>query len=150
MSHALTVRCTGASSDPALDRGNAARDNYVWCHERVPIIPHSDFGDPECCGCLFRVVQGDLAEIVCTECLVVVRTIPASDLQRTLDEMELEGDVASAVCPHCGATHLAPGFSMLWHSFAITAARWLNCRMIRASNRFSGNNDGRNTFRTRR
>ena len=36
-----------------------------------------------------------------------------SDLQRTLDEVELEGDVASAVCPHCGATHLAPGFSRL-------------------------------------
>jgi hypothetical protein len=32
---------------------------------------------------------------------------------RTLDEMELEADVASAVCPHYGATHLAPGFSML-------------------------------------
>jgi hypothetical protein len=82
-------------------------------HKRVPIIPHSDFGDPDCCGCLFGVAQGDLAEIVCNECRVVVRTVPASDLQRTLDEMELEGDVASAVCPHCGATHLAPGFSML-------------------------------------
>ena len=80
-------------------------------HERVPIIPHSDFGDAGCCGCLFGVTQGDLAKIVCNECQVVVRTVPASDLQRTLDEMELEGDVASAVCPHCGATHLAPGFS---------------------------------------
>jgi len=82
-------------------------------HEPVPIIPHSDFGDPDCCGCLFGVTKGDLGEIVCNECLVVVRTVPASDLQRTLDEMELAGDVASAVCPHCGATHLAPGFSML-------------------------------------
>jgi hypothetical protein len=39
----------------------------------------------------------------------VVRAVPASDLQRTLDEMEVAGGVASAVCPHCGATHLAPG-----------------------------------------
>jgi hypothetical protein len=82
-------------------------------HERVPIIPHSDFGDPHCCGCLVGVTQGQLAEIVCNECLVVVRAVPASDLQRTLDEMELAGDVASASCPHCGATHLAPGFSTL-------------------------------------
>jgi hypothetical protein len=82
-------------------------------HERVPIIPHSNFGDPECCGCLFGVVQGDLAEIVCNECLVVVRRVPVSDLRRTLDEMELAGDVASALCPHCGATHLVPGFSTL-------------------------------------
>jgi hypothetical protein len=70
-------------------------------HERVPINPHSDFGDADCCGCLFGVAQGDLAEIVCNECRVVVRTVPASHLQRTLDEMELEGEVASAVCPHC-------------------------------------------------
>jgi len=81
--------------------------------ERIPIIPYSNFGDPDCCGCLFGVSQGDLAEIVCNECQVVVCTIPASDLQRRLDEMELEGDGASAMCPHCRATHLAPGFSML-------------------------------------
>ena len=35
----------------------------------------------------------------------------ARDLQRTLKEMEIRGDVASAICPHCGAVHLAPGFS---------------------------------------
>lgn|ERR1035441_2290516 len=91
------------------DRVNSTRDNHVVSHERVPIISHSDFGDPDCCGCLFGVTQGDLAEIVCNECLVVVRAVPASDLQRTLDEMEVAGGVASAVCPHCGATHLAPG-----------------------------------------
>ncbi len=82
-------------------------------HERVPIIPHSDFGDLDCCGCLFGVVQRDLAEIVCNECRLVVRLVPASDLQRTLDEMELAGDVASAVCPYFGVAHLAPGFSIL-------------------------------------
>jgi hypothetical protein len=82
-------------------------------HERVPIIPHSEFGDSDCCGCLFGVTQGDLAKIVCNECLAVVRTVPASDLQRALDAMEVEGDVAIAVCPHCDATHLAPGFSRL-------------------------------------
>jgi hypothetical protein len=79
-------------------------------HERVPIIPHSDFGDPDCCGCLFGVVQGDLAVIVCNECRVVVRTFAPADLQRTLDEMELEGDVASAVCPYCGCDSFGSRF----------------------------------------
>jgi len=27
--------------------------------------------------------------------------------------MELRGEVASAICPHCGAVHLSPGFSRL-------------------------------------
>ena len=48
-------------------------------------LPHSDLGDPECCGCLNRIVQGDLARIVCSECSLVVKTAPAADLRRTLD-----------------------------------------------------------------
>jgi hypothetical protein len=77
--------------------------------ERGPIIPHSDFGDAECCGCLFGVVGGDQAEIRGNECDARIRTVPASDLQRTLGEMELNGDIGSAICPHCGAVHLALG-----------------------------------------
>ena len=52
-------------------------------------------------------------EIRCNECNTPIRTVPASDLQRTLAKMELNGDVASAICPHCGAVDLAPGFSRL-------------------------------------
>ena len=52
-------------------------------------LPHSDFGDPDCCGCLNGIVHGDHADIVCNECGAVVRTVPAGDLERTLDEMEL-------------------------------------------------------------
>ena len=77
------------------------------------VIPHSSFGDPECCGCLTGIVQGSQADIACNECAVVVRTVAASDLQRALDEMELELDLASAKCPHCGTVHLAPGVSEL-------------------------------------
>ena len=51
-------------------------------------IPHSDFGDPECCGCLVGVVQGDVAVISCNTCRAVVRTVPTTELQHTLDEME--------------------------------------------------------------
>jgi hypothetical protein len=31
-------------------------------------IPHSEFGDPNCCGCLNGFIIGDMAEIVCNEC----------------------------------------------------------------------------------
>jgi ribosomal protein S27E len=51
-------------------------------------LPHSDFGDAECCGCLNGIIQGHEAKIVCNECGVIVRTVEATDLQRTLDEME--------------------------------------------------------------
>jgi hypothetical protein len=74
-------------------------------------IPHSDFGDPDCCGCLHGIIKGDQAEIICNECLLVVRTVPAADLQRTLDDMELTLDVSTEMCPHCGSVNVMPGFS---------------------------------------
>ena len=77
------------------------------------VLPHSDFGDPECCGCLAGVLCDDHAEITCNECGNVVRTVPAQDLQRRIDDMELSLDIATAKCPNCEAVHLAPGFSKL-------------------------------------
>jgi hypothetical protein len=90
-------------------------DNQTVTPERPrgPIIPHADFGDHDCCGCLFGFVRGEEAEIRYNECNALIRTVLAQDLQRTLTEMELKGDVASAICPHCGAVYLAPGFSRL-------------------------------------
>src|SRR5262245_38426481 len=64
-------------------------------------LPHLDFGDPECCGCLVGAVAGDPAGIVCNECSAVVRTVPAADLQQTLTEMELTLDVCTGMCPYC-------------------------------------------------
>jgi hypothetical protein len=74
-------------------------------------IPHSDFGDSECCGCLTGIFRGDLADIVCNECDAVILTVLASDLQQTLDEMDLSLDLARVACPHCGAVNLFAGFS---------------------------------------
>ncbi len=74
-------------------------------------LPHSDFGAPDCCGCLNGLIRGEQADIVCNECETVIRTVPASDLQGILDEMELTLDVATAKCAHCGAVNLCPGFS---------------------------------------
>lgn len=48
-----------------------------------------------------------------TNATVLIRTVRAVDLERILIEMELSGDVASSICPHCGTVHLAPGFSRL-------------------------------------
>jgi hypothetical protein len=74
-------------------------------------LPHSSFGDPDCCGCLNGILRGDQADIVCNECDFVVRTVPTAELRQTLTEMELTLDVSSAECPYCGAANLFPGFS---------------------------------------
>lgn len=76
-------------------------------------IPHSDFGDAECCGCLNGVIRGELADIICNECEAIVRTVPAVDLAQTFTEMELSLELASAMCPHCGEVNLFPGFSSI-------------------------------------
>jgi hypothetical protein len=77
------------------------------------ILPHSSFGDESCCGCLNGVVRGRDAEIRCNECEAVIQTVPTSELQSTLNRLELGLDLASALCPYCGSAHLAPGFSKL-------------------------------------
>jgi hypothetical protein len=61
-----------------------------------PTLPHSSFGDPDCCGCLNGIIRGEQADIVCNECGQTIRTVPAADLQRVLDQMELSLDVACA------------------------------------------------------
>jgi hypothetical protein len=53
------------------------------------IIPHADFGDEECCGCLVGIANGERAHIVCNECGSIIRTVPAADLQKTLNQMEI-------------------------------------------------------------
>jgi hypothetical protein len=80
---------------------------------RATVIPHSDFGDAECCGCLCGIVQGEDAEVVCNECGIVVRRVRAAELDKTLNEMELSLEVASAMCQHCGSVNLVPGFSQI-------------------------------------
>ena len=44
-------------------------------HEGVTATwnPHSEFGDPECCGFLFGVTDGDQGYIGCNDCDAVVR-----------------------------------------------------------------------------
>ena len=77
------------------------------------ILPHSDFGDPECCGLLFPVFRGNEADLTCNECGAVVKVVRAEDVRRAQDEMQLSLDVASEQCPHCGVVNLFPGFSTM-------------------------------------
>ena len=62
---------------------------------------------------LYGVLTGEVANIVCNECGLIVRTVLAADLRRTMDEMECRLDVASEMCPHCGTVNLFPGFSKM-------------------------------------
>jgi hypothetical protein len=85
----------------------------VEAAREIPIIvPHSDHGDPECCGCLFPMVREDRADIVCNECDVVVRTVPVAEAHQTLPDMA-SGEVCCEICPNCGALNVFPGFSAM-------------------------------------
>jgi hypothetical protein len=94
-------------------------------------LPHSDFGDPDCWGCLNGVIRGDQADILCNECGAIVRTVPAADLQRTFDEMELTLDLCTEMCPHCGKVNVIAGFSQV---MAFTCSNCgPSCEIIRRS-----------------
>jgi hypothetical protein len=54
------------------------------------ILPHAECGDPECCGLFFPLLNGEHADIICNECGKVYRSVPAADVEKILDELELE------------------------------------------------------------
>lgn len=82
-------------------------------HEKVipTLIPHAKFGAPQCRGYLYGRTVMKTAGIVCNKCLEIIRLVRPGNLQRLMDEMELQLEVASALCHHCGAASLFPGFS---------------------------------------
>jgi hypothetical protein len=95
--------------------------------EDIPTpIPHMDFGAPDCCGCLTGRIVGDRGEIFCNECAEIVRAVPAADLQRALDDMESQLEVATGLCEHCGSVNLFPGLSRVEAavSIPVIALRW--------------------------
>jgi hypothetical protein len=77
----------------------------------ITTLAHGAFGEPECCGCLNGIIRGHQADIICNECDAVVRSVTVDQLARTLVDMELEEDAATAMCPHSGAVNLFPRFS---------------------------------------
>jgi hypothetical protein len=77
------------------------------------MLPHSDHGDPECCGLIFPVEVGDRANLTCNECGAIIRSVPQADARKVLDAMEVDGPLASELCSHCGAANLFPGFDRM-------------------------------------
>lgn len=74
-------------------------------------IPHSEFGNPECCGCLTATVIADTAVIACNECGAVVKMVPAGEIHNAIAQLETQLETATSTCPHCGAVSRFPGFS---------------------------------------
>jgi hypothetical protein len=58
-----------------------------------------------------RRISLDYAVIACNECGKIMRRVAAGDLQRTLNEMELQLEVTTALCRHYRAISLFPGLS---------------------------------------
>lgn len=88
-----------------MDQG---REYPLW------IVPHSSFGDPDCPGLFFPEDRDQESDIMCNDCGFVLKTVPAADANRTMDELKLSQDVASGKCPHCGSVNLIPGFSRVF------------------------------------
>ncbi|HEY6345100.1 MAG TPA: hypothetical protein VIY49_26685 [Bryobacteraceae bacterium] len=82
-------------------------------HDSYPIIPHEN-ADADCCGCLVPNVDGEQVRLVCNECGAVVATITLAQFEAGYVPEDLRpGAVTTAVCPHCGAVQVFPGFSSI-------------------------------------
>jgi len=69
----------------------------------LPLISHRDL-DPNCCGCIYDVIENDGPRFVCNECWAL---ISKEDVTRIVVEMES----TEASCPHCGRVNHIEGFS---------------------------------------
>ena len=80
----------------------------------LPIVAHSDTGDPDCCGCIFPVFRENEADITCNECGSIIKTVPADQAVDALMELALAQERCIATCPHCGQENVFPGFSEMF------------------------------------
>lgn len=75
-------------------------------------IPHSDFDDPECCGCLSVVGRtGMTADFVCSECGAIVACARLDDTEAAIHTLELNAGATTALCGHCGSMNIIVGLS---------------------------------------
>jgi hypothetical protein len=79
----------------------------------LPIIPHEDIADVDCCGCLMVRVREGEADILCNECGTVIRTVDIGDVEAAMLEMARTDTICSARCTHCGALNTFPRFSTI-------------------------------------
>jgi hypothetical protein len=78
------------------------------------IVPHEIATGADCDGCLIVVESGDMVEIKCNSCGLVVDTVPIDRASPRLMELaSVEMEISSARCPHCGALNTFPGFRVI-------------------------------------
>jgi hypothetical protein len=90
-------------------------DNGIMNIDDLPIVPH-ELADEnvECCGCLIAVAHGIVADLMCYECGVIVRTVPLAHVEAELVRMiTSQGEYSSATCRHCGAVQGFPFSTIL-------------------------------------
>jgi hypothetical protein len=81
--------------------------------DSLPILPHENVADVDCCGCLIIRTRQDQADIVCNECGALILTVALGEVEATMLELAQTDTVCSARCPHCGALNIFPGISAI-------------------------------------
>ena len=76
------------------------------------ILPHEFATGTDCDGCLIVVERGDMVEIKCNSCGLVVDTVPIDRAGSRLMELA-SAEICSAQCPHCGTLNTFRGFSVI-------------------------------------
>jgi len=76
------------------------------------IVPDEVATGADCDGCLVIRERGDVADLFCNSCGSVIDTVPIHQAATRL--MELASvEMCSARCPHCGATNVFRGFTVI-------------------------------------
>jgi hypothetical protein len=96
-----------------IQRLSAIKLNDVAELPDYPLIPHSDCGDPECCGCIVPSYRGSQADLVCNECGLFFQTVAANEVAARLAQLAPELEICNATCPHCGSHNVFTGFSSM-------------------------------------
>jgi hypothetical protein len=89
-----------------IDLMDSALDN-------LPIIPHEDVADVDCCGCLMIRLREGEADILCNECGAIIRKVAATEVKAALLEMSQTDTICTVHCTHCGALNSFPRFSTI-------------------------------------
>ena len=71
--------------------------------DNLPIIPHENVADVDCCGCLMVQTREGQADVVCNECGGVIQTVPIGDVEAVMLEL------VPMPWGHCGALNVFPG-----------------------------------------
>jgi hypothetical protein len=82
------------------------------------LIPHSEHGDPECCGTIWPLAREGNAELVdfwCNVCDALITTVKPSEVTATIEAIRIDkGEGVAAFCNHCGGINEFPGYSEMF------------------------------------